>query len=114
MNRETLNNIIQETETFSKKIFNDKLEKVVLFGSYARGDFDPESDVDIAVFLNLEESALNEYYDLISQTSSELSLKYGIIISILLISNKTFQTYKDVLPFYRNLINEGKEYYGRS
>lgn len=111
---ETLNIIIKEVEFLSKEIFRDKLEKVILFGSYARGDFDSESDIDVAVLLNLEEAALNNYFDEISQVSTDLSLKYGIMISILLVSNKTFYTYKDVLPFYKNLIKEGKVYYGRS
>jgi len=33
------------------EIYGDRLERVVLFGSQARGDADEESDYDIAVFL---------------------------------------------------------------
>lgn len=112
MKKETLNEIIRETELMSRKVFGEKFDKVILFGSYARGDFDSESDVDIAVFLNLEESELRDNYEKVSIISSELSIKYGVLISILLVSNKTFQTYKDVLPLYQNLIREGREYYG--
>lgn len=32
-------------------IYGDRLERVVLFGSRARGDAEPDSDYDIAVFL---------------------------------------------------------------
>lgn len=112
MKKEALNEIIRETELLSGKVFGGKPDKVVLLESYARVDFDSESDFDIAISLNLEESELKDYYENVSIISSEISIKYGILISILLISNKTFQAYKDVLPLYQNLIREGREYYG--
>jgi predicted nucleotidyltransferase len=33
------------------EIYGDRLERLVLFGSRARGDFKPDSDYDVAVFL---------------------------------------------------------------
>jgi predicted nucleotidyltransferase len=33
------------------EIYGDRLERVVLFGSRARGDAQPDSDYDVAVFL---------------------------------------------------------------
>ena len=37
----------------SQEIFGDKLNKVILYGSYARGDSDNESDIDIMILVNL-------------------------------------------------------------
>ena len=34
-----------------REVFGDRLERIVLFGSRARGDFRPDSDYDIALFL---------------------------------------------------------------
>ncbi len=34
------------------EMYGDRLERVVLFGSRARGDAQPDSDYDLAVFLN--------------------------------------------------------------
>jgi uncharacterized protein len=34
------------------EMYGDRLERVVLFGSRARGDAQPDSDYDVAVFLN--------------------------------------------------------------
>jgi predicted nucleotidyltransferase len=41
-------------------VLGEKLKKIILFGSYARGDYDAESD--IMLMLNEEEAVLKEYY----------------------------------------------------
>ncbi len=42
------------------KVYGDRLDRVVLFGSRARGDARPDSDYDIAVFLRNPESFWSE------------------------------------------------------
>ena len=42
------------------KVYGDKIERVVLFGSRARGDARPGSDYDVAVFLNGPDGFNNE------------------------------------------------------
>jgi len=37
----------------AKEVLGDKLEKVLLFGSYARGDYDEYSDIDIFVLADI-------------------------------------------------------------
>jgi len=49
---EPLNNpILKRFRSALDEMYGDRLERVVLFGSRARGDADEESDYDIAVFL---------------------------------------------------------------
>lgn len=43
----TLNKILKEVRKAYENVYGDKLVKVVLYGSYARGDYDNESDIDI-------------------------------------------------------------------
>lgn len=38
------------------ELMEDKIYKIVLYGSYARGDFDTESDVDIIILLDCDEN----------------------------------------------------------
>jgi uncharacterized protein len=45
------NPILKRFRTALNEMYGDRLERVVLFGSRARGDADEESDYDIAVFL---------------------------------------------------------------
>ena len=65
-----------------ERLYGDRLERVLLFGSRARGDARPDSDWDIAVFLrgydgNWEEvSRLSDLgFDLMMETGLYLSLQ---------------------------------------
>ncbi|MCM1217443.1 MAG: nucleotidyltransferase domain-containing protein [Lachnospiraceae bacterium] len=49
---ERIKNITTEVNEELIKLFGGKIERVILYGSYARGDFDLESDVDIMILLN--------------------------------------------------------------
>jgi predicted nucleotidyltransferase len=44
-----------------KEIFNDKLDKVIIYGSYASGEDDNESDIDIMVLVNEKDEELRKF-----------------------------------------------------
>ena len=44
--------VLTRFRTAVGKVYGDRLERVVLYGSRARGDHRPDSDYDIAVFIN--------------------------------------------------------------
>ena len=45
-----INNIIEEFIAGVNKILGKRAKKIILYGSYARGDFNKKSDVDIMIF----------------------------------------------------------------
>lgn len=47
-----VNPILAKFRAALAEMYGDRLERVVLFGSRARGDAQPDSDYDVAVFLN--------------------------------------------------------------
>ena len=101
-------------ETF--KMCNETLDCVVsdayLYGSYARGDYHSESDVDILLTINKAPEELAAYRKIIARISSELSLKYDVTVSVTLKSKEQFRKYSDILPFYKNVLSEGIRYAG--
>ena len=52
-NKEKVDAMLTEFYKQAEEVFNDKLSEVILFGSYARGDYDNESDVDIMILMNI-------------------------------------------------------------
>ena len=107
-----LNKITNEIANDIPKILGDKLHKIILYGSYARGDYDSESDIDIMVLADVADSELAEYKDKIDLLSSDVSLDNNITVSIFLKDWNFFNSYINVLPFYKNVITEGVAIYG--
>ena len=42
-----------------KKIYGSHVKQIILYGSYARGDFRPDSDVDIMILVDISDLDLN-------------------------------------------------------
>lgn len=101
------NNMLHEIFNKAEKLFGSDLLSAILYGSYARGDNDDESDVDIALIVNKNRDQLNEYNMKIARIMTDLSLEYEVLVSFSLIPIDEFNQYKSVLPYYMNIENEG-------
>ena len=100
--------ILTRMVSIYRKIYGDAVTGVYLYGSYARGDFEKDSDVDIVAVVKGERSALQDRLRTIWDLSAEIGLEYDIVVSPTVIPYDEFETYKEVLPYYRNIVNEGK------
>ena len=95
--------LLGELKTGLEQIYSDQLKGVYLFGSYARGDQDAESDVDIMIIL----SRYNQYGEEIDRTGelvSTLSLKYKLTLSRVFIRESDWQNVQT--PLLRNAHEE--------
>lgn len=110
--REQINIITKEIVDEVIQLLEDNVYKIVLYGSYARGDFTKESDIDILILLNCAKEQVMQYRKQISRLSSRIGLKNDIEISLLLRDRETFERGENILPFYRNIKEEGVEIYG--
>jgi len=91
----------------ARESLGEKLDKVILFGSYARGDYTEESDVDIFVLADVPLEECHDEYKRISRLSGFLSLDFNVLISIHVASCDNFYRFLRVEPFYTNVMNEG-------
>jgi len=78
--REKTSALLAEFKTRFETIYGERLKGVFLYGSYARGQGGPESDVDILTVLDDWEHYAGEI-DRTGAVASELSLAYGVSIS---------------------------------
>lgn len=88
------------------------IESAYLYGSYARGDYGSESDVDILLTVDLEQTDIAKQRMAVASITSELSLEYDVTVSVTVKPASNFKKYCTVLPFYRNVLNEGIKYAG--
>ncbi len=106
-NKTTLDLLLKETGTQLNNLFGNKLDSVVLYGSYARGDYDEESDIDVMALVDMDKSDLCKYRRVVSELANDIDLKYDVLLSIKLQDKPTFIKYQNALPFYKNVLKEG-------
>lgn len=99
-----LTDILNQLRQYFQKLYGDRLAYLILYGSQARGDAEPDSDIDILlVVLN---DAVDAWHE-IEQTNefiSKLCLKYNVVIST---NFATLSRYRqENSPFYMNVRRE--------
>lgn len=107
-----LNIVTEEIVDAVLGLLRNKVYRIMLYGSYARGDFTKESDVDIMILLNCSKEEVKNYRKQVSRLASRIGLKNDIEISLLLRDRETFERGIEILPFYQNVIEEGVALYG--
>lgn len=107
-----LQTVTQSVIQASVELLSDKIYKIILYGSYARGDFNMESDVDILIILNCSQEETRSYRKEVSRIASRISLANDVEVSLLLIDQQSFKERIDILPFYQNVQREGVALYG--
>jgi len=112
--RTQLKNITDEVLHGAKVILGDKLRKIILYGSYARGDFDNESDIDIMVLADVENEEIYPYDKEICEITSRLGLDNNIVVSVFIKNYNHFYDWIDAVGFYKNVEKDGVVLYGPS
>ena len=102
-----LDHILATVAKQAQSVFGSRLEQVILYGSYARGDFDDESDIDIMILADVNRDDLPSYKPSFRQVTSDLGMKNDVLITVTLRDSQTFHRFLDAVPFYQNVIKEG-------
>ena len=97
--------IFQEIQALKRKILPN--EKVILFGSQARGDARPDSDWDLLVLLNKEKKEFEDE-DIYGYPFDKIGWNYKVAINTILYSITEWEKRK-ITPFYKNIEYEGIE-----
>ena len=99
--------IIKEFARQVKGILGEDLVQVILYGSYARGDYRENSDIDIMILVDTSLKDLKSYEDKLTDVSVDFALEYLKVFSLIDVCYAEFSKWKQVLPFYRNVAKEG-------
>ena len=90
--------ILSQVKAGIVEIYGEKLDRIVLYGSQARGDALPDSDIDILIVLK-ESFKLFQENDRIGGFIADLCLEHGVLISCVLATQENYQYYDNA--FFR-------------
>lgn len=96
--------VIREFKSKIQNLYGARLKEVVLYGSWARGEATPESDIDLIVVLAGEVIPGREI-DRMIEIISEINLKHNTLISVYPISEEAYVTLNS--PLLLNVRREG-------
>ena len=99
--------LLDEYTKILQKIYGQHLKTVILYGSYARGDYREDSDIDIMILLDLPDMDIKQYRHELSGETFEFNMDHDLDIKPIAKSEEHFQYWVDVYPFYENVKKEG-------
>lgn len=83
------------------------LKKVIVYGSYARGDYNENSDIDLMILTSLSEEEIRRVENDVYDVAFEFQMEYLVDISVIIKNEEQFQYWLGALPFYDNVQKEG-------
>jgi predicted nucleotidyltransferase len=98
-----MNNRLEIAHEFAEAINSDKILKIILFGSVARGDDTDDSDIDILIISDYRDEIWDDVADMIG----EFVLEKQELISAHIMSINRFNTTQDY-SFLSNVLSEGE------
>ena len=87
------------------------LKGVILYDSYARGDFTKDSDVDILILVDLADREIEKYSDELAEIGFDYNVAYGIWMMPVVKNEEHFEYWVKAYPFYENIQKEGIKLY---
>ncbi len=99
--------LLQKFADGLRQLAGENIERILLIGSYARGEQTDESDIDIVILLKINSKELrNRIYDYLL----DFMLEHDLDISLKLIEQNTYQEWKrQAEPLTRSIETEGIE-----
>lgn len=96
--------VVREARDRLRLMYGDNLRCVILYGSHARGEATPESDIDLVIVLDDFQDAEREL-ERMSPIASELSLQHDVLISLLVM--RAWEYGQRNTPLLLNVRREG-------
>ncbi|KYC42398.1 nucleotidyltransferase [Scytonema hofmannii PCC 7110] len=101
---EKLSKILTELRSYLETLYHERLVQIILYGSQARGDARPDSDIDVLIVLR-EPVDFAAEIERASYFLTELCLKYNVLVTCAFVESERFQHENG--GFFRNVRREG-------
>lgn len=98
---------INEYVSAIRTCLGDSIKSVILYGSYARGDYNDSSDIDVMILVDVDDKDIHRIENIFYDLAFDSELKYGKCLSPVIKNVDSFDYWSDTLPFYKNVKKEG-------
>ncbi len=88
-----------------RSLLGRNLHQVILYGSYSRGDFSGDSDIDVLVLT--EGADVKNYNKLAAEISLRYLLEYGKLISLIFKDRNYYDNWKSTMDLFISVEEEG-------
>lgn len=104
-----ISHVIEKFVNGVHEILGNRVKKIILYGSYARGDYNESSDIDIMILTDLTNDEIEEYRTKIYDYAYDIeeANNFDIWLSPLIKNIDRFNYWLEALPFYMNVQKEG-------
>ena len=99
--------ILMECSLKVKDFLGKSLSKIILYGSYARGDYRENSDIDLMILTTLTDNEIENIESKIFDLAFDFQMDYDVDISVIIKNEEHFYHWLGALPFYDNVQKEG-------
>lgn len=103
-----LDNISKQIVKSYHSVYGNDIVAIYLYGSYAREDYDNESDIDITAIVKGNRPDLQKQLKQVWDMSADIGLENDVVVSPTVIPYDEYEEYKQTLPYYINIWKEGK------
>ena len=109
---QNINTLLEQYVKEVKKIYGSHISRIILYGSYARGDFREDSDIDIMILLDISDIDIKKYSQNLSYMTYDFNLDNDLDIKPIAKNEQHFKKWSSSYPFYENVNKEGVILYG--
>ena len=92
-------------------IYGNQLKAIILYGSYARGDYNADSDVDIMILADMTDEEISKKGRALSDLTFDYNFDNELKIMPIVKNYEHFNKWLRAYPFYNNIKKEGVELY---
>ena len=94
-----------------REIYGENLRTIILYGSYARGDFKPDSDIYLMILVDLSDDEIKRKGHVLSDLTFDYNFDNNLEIMPIVKNLDHFNKWIRAYQFYNNVKNEGVELY---
>lgn len=94
------------------EILKDNVKSIILYGSCARGDFNDDSDIDVAILTDCSRIEAKRYDSLLMDVVTEIAMNTDVVVEYICIPYDEFSSKKSWYGFFGNIEKDGITIYG--